>query len=466
MTDSRFQQAVLSKVGAAVGNYTIIEPISAGGMGAVYRASHVLLGRSAAVKLLRPDLTDNRELVARFFTEAKAASAIHHPGIVEVFDFGYTEDGQAYLVMELLDGQALSRRLAERKRFAEVHAGLIARGIAGALGAAHAKGIIHRDLKPDNIMLVPDPDVPFGERPKVLDFGIAKLSEELSGTRSGHTRTGALIGTPQYMAPEQAQSATTIDHRADLYSLGCILYEMLVGRPPFVAEGAGEVIALHLFATPTPVSEQLSSIAPGLEDVVMRLLDKDPAKRFQRAAEVVDALGVMVGRLSTERAVTRMPGVSELLPASPTPRPTASAVDAPMPKLPIVPTSSDQLTPRRRSALPAMIAATIAAVGVGVAVWIATSARGGADEPGKTPAPVVSAPTPDAAPTQVSEPGQPPAVVESPPTTPKPTEPPNQARPPATPSRPRVPTPTAGSAARPHADDKHDDSGHAIEPNL
>ncbi len=253
--------------------------------------------------MLRPDLCDDRELVARFFTEAKAASAIRHPGIVEVFDFGYTEDGHAYLVMELLDGESLAQRLATRKRLSEIHAALIARGIAGALGAAHAKGIIHRDLKPDNVFLVPDPDVAFGERPKVLDFGIAKLTD--AGTR-GHTRTGALIGTPQYMAPEQAQSATAVDQRADLYSLGCILYEMLVGEPPFVAEGAGEVIAMHLFATPTPASDRLVVLSPELETIVMRLLAKDPAERFAQASDVVDALGGIVSRLSSERAATRL----------------------------------------------------------------------------------------------------------------------------------------------------------------
>src|SRR6185312_16102012 len=199
-------------------------------------------------KLLRPELTENSELVQRFFNEAKAATAIRHPGIIEVFDFGYTEQGRAYLIMEFLDGEPLSSRIA-RGPLAEVDAAQIARGISSALVAAHDKGIVHRDLKPDNVFLVPDPDVPMGERPKVLDFGIAKLGDHLPKDMR-HTVTGALIGTPLYMAPEQARAAASIDGRADLYSLGCMLYEMLVGKPPFSAEGDGELIALHMFSEP------------------------------------------------------------------------------------------------------------------------------------------------------------------------------------------------------------------------
>src|SRR5262245_38982920 len=201
-------------IGAMLGSYRLDSELGSGGMGTVYRATHTVLGREAAIKLLRADLVTSPELLTRFVNEAKAASAIRHPGIVEVFDFGQTDDGRAFIVMEFLDGESLARRIAKRGRLPPHEAAQIARGIASALTAAHSKGIIHRDLKPDNVFLVPDPDL--GERPKLLDFGIAKLAEDATSVK--HTQTGALIGTPMYMAPEQARAAGTIDRRADLYS--------------------------------------------------------------------------------------------------------------------------------------------------------------------------------------------------------------------------------------------------------
>jgi eukaryotic-like serine/threonine-protein kinase len=279
----------VASVGDILGSYRITGELSRGGMGAVYLATHEVLGRTAAVKLLRPELTSDPALVTRFVNEAKAASAIRHPGIIEVLDFGHTDDGRAFLVMELLAGETLSRRIAARGRLADAEATAIARGIASALTAAHDKGIVHRDLKPDNIFLVPDPDTPGGERPKLLDFGIAKLSDP-GAAGAGHTQTGALMGTPTYMAPEQARAARAIDHRADLYSLGCILYEMLVGEPPFVAIGAGELIALHMFETPEPPRARVAAISPRLEQVVLRLLAKEPDERFHTAAALVAAL--------------------------------------------------------------------------------------------------------------------------------------------------------------------------------
>src|SRR6185503_747459 len=234
--------------GSVLGSYRILGEISSGGMGAVYRAEHVLLGRPAAVKLLHPDLTTNAALVQRFVNEAKAVTACKHPGIVEVYDFDYAPDGGAFFVMELLEGEPLGHRLA-RTRLSEPEAAAFAHGIASALKAAHRVGVVHRDLKTDNVFLVPDPDGG-PDRTKVLDFGIAKLADRSSASRN--TQAGTLIGTPMYMAPEQARAAGAIDHRADLYSLGCIIYHMLVGRPPFVGEGGGEIIAMQLFGQVEP----------------------------------------------------------------------------------------------------------------------------------------------------------------------------------------------------------------------
>jgi eukaryotic-like serine/threonine-protein kinase len=234
--------------GATIGQYRVTGVIGQGGMGAVYAAEHMLLGRPAAIKVLLPELSQNQAMVMRFFNEARAATAIRHPGIVEIYDFGWSPDGAAFIVMEHLQGETLARRMA-RGRFGWRPALAIVRQIAGALSAAHAKGIVHRDLKPDNIFLVLDPEVPGGERIKLLDFGIAKLAGESAGGMS-MTRTGAVMGTPTYMAPEQCRGVAT-DHRADLYALGCIAFELCGGRPPFVGEGTGDVLAAHIHV-PTP----------------------------------------------------------------------------------------------------------------------------------------------------------------------------------------------------------------------
>jgi serine/threonine protein kinase len=365
-------------------------------MGTVYRAQHEILGRPAAVKLLRPELAANVELVQRFFTEAKAASAIHHPGIIEVFDFGYTSDDRAYLIMEFLEGESLARRLHTRGgRLAEHEAAQITRGIASALTAAHAKGIIHRDLKPDNVFLVPDPDMPSGERPKVLDFGIAKLASHLTEHR---TQTGALIGTPLYMAPEQARAAQAIDHRADLYSLGCILYQMLVGQPPFVAAGSGEIIALHLFTEPEPPSRRVP-VTPELDAIVMRLLDKEPRTRFQSAAEVSDALGNLFGLVGG-----RMPAPLSALemsrsgPHLQTPLPIVSILDE-------RPTGSEQ----RPSRMPIIAGAVTLAVAIIAVVFFVLARSSDSTPPTEPVAPAVQQPAP-VSPVVVDKPAAPPTA--------------------------------------------------------
>ncbi|HET9990803.1 MAG TPA: protein kinase, partial [Kofleriaceae bacterium] len=171
----------------------------------------------------------------------------------------------------------------------EVRAATLLRGVCNALSLAHGKGIVHRDLKPDNIFVCPDADLPSGERTKLLDFGIAKVSIAANDDRSA-TKAGIVMGTPTYMSPEQCKGAGAVDHRADLYSLGCILYEALCGVPPFEAEGAGELIAMHLFVEPKPPRECNASISPEAERLILDLLAKDPAKRPSSAAEVSQRL--------------------------------------------------------------------------------------------------------------------------------------------------------------------------------
>jgi eukaryotic-like serine/threonine-protein kinase len=277
--------------GSMVGQYRITGTIGKGGMGAVYSAEHTLIGRVAAVKLLLPELSQNQEIVTRFFNEARAATAIRHPGIVEIYDFGYHSDGAAYIVMEYLQGEPLAARLA-RGRMAAQPALAIVRQISGALAAAHKKGIVHRDLKPDNVFLVPDAEVPGGERIKLLDFGIAKLAND--GPNSSKTRTGSVMGTPTYMSPEQCRGVN-VDHRADIYSLGCMLFELCTGRPPFVGEGVGDVLAAHIHVPPPSVQSLAPDVPHELEVLVQRMLVKDPAQRVQTAEEVIHAVDLATG---------------------------------------------------------------------------------------------------------------------------------------------------------------------------
>jgi serine/threonine protein kinase len=288
LTSAHVASNIPTMLGTVVGGYRIVAKLNEGGMGAVYRAEHALIGKPAAVKVLLPELSMNRDVVGRFFNEARATTQIRHPGIVEVFDFGYLPDGQAYLVMEFLDGEPLSRRIHRLGQLDEASATGILRAVCAALTAAHAHGIVHRDLKPDNIFLVRDPEI--GERPKLLDFGIAKLTDTANAPTS-KTRTGTVMGTPMYMSPEQCRGAGDVDHRSDLYSLGCILHELVCGRPPFVAEGAGEIIGAHQFVAPLPPSRYRPGLSPQIESVILRLLAKRPDDRIQSAQELIWALG-------------------------------------------------------------------------------------------------------------------------------------------------------------------------------
>ncbi|HPH65968.1 MAG TPA: protein kinase [Kofleriaceae bacterium] len=286
-------------IGTIVGSYQITSVLSAGGMGTVYGATHSLIGRPAAVKILHPEYSTNREIVNRFFNEARATSSIAHPGIVEIFDFGYLPDGLAYLVMEFLDGEPLSYRI-RRGRMEEPRLAFLLRSACGALAAAHAKGIVHRDLKPDNIYIVRDPDNPYGERTKLLDFGIAKLTDiGLAGTA---TKTGAVMGTPTYMSPEQCRGTGDVDARADIYSMGCVLYELVTGRPPFTQQGAGELIGAHLYATPAS-PRTIAPVSEGLEALIMSCLAKDPSARPQTANELGSELARLTGILSSPNLI-------------------------------------------------------------------------------------------------------------------------------------------------------------------
>ncbi|HTL35345.1 MAG TPA: protein kinase [Kofleriaceae bacterium] len=257
--------------------YEIRSPLGKGGMGTVYRGWQLSVDREVAIKVIHPKLSNDRSAVKRFLREARLASRLSQPNIVNVYDFGQS-DGVLYLVMELLRGHTLANELTKGRRLNSKRAVTIALQLCDALEAAHAQGIVHRDLKPSNIVILDDP--PGRDLIKVLDFGLAKSLKQDSG--SIVTNTDALLGTPLYMAPEQIDGRES-DERADLYSFGCILYEMLSGRPPFVDNAVSAVLARHMSDTHAELPGHIPSRLRALID---KLLAKKPEERIQTAGEV------------------------------------------------------------------------------------------------------------------------------------------------------------------------------------
>ncbi len=264
---------------ASIGPYQIVRKLGAGGMGTVYEAVHRDIERRVAIKVLRPEYAQNPEILARFLNEARIVNRIDHPGLCQVSDVGHMDNGDAYIVMEYLRGETLTRRLernAGRMPFASAMTLLLQLG--KALAAAHEKGIVHRDLKPDNVMIISDPAGLGAERAKLLDFGIAKLAETQSEGEF-YTRSGLIMGTPRYMSPEQCRGAAFADDRSDVYALGIILFQLVVGRTPFVAESAGELMAMHMRDEPPAIAELVPWIPIALAQLVSQMLRKDPTAR-------------------------------------------------------------------------------------------------------------------------------------------------------------------------------------------
>lgn len=288
--------------GLSFGAYRAVRKVGQGGMGAVYLGEHTLIGRRAAIKVLHRDRSSQRESIERFFTEARATSAVEDPGIVQIYDFGVTTNGTAYLVMEYLDGESLSARLRRLRLLAPVDAVRITRQLAGSLAAAHAHGIVHRDLKPENLMMVRDGETTSGERPKILDFGIAKLGDDARDRFK--TGTGAVMGTPAYMSPEQCNDTGKIDQRTDVYSLGCVLFHLLTGRPPFDVDGVGATIAAHLKEPAPRPSDVARHVPAAIDPLLARCLAKRPEDRFSSMGELQEACDAVLAQLPTEEAAT------------------------------------------------------------------------------------------------------------------------------------------------------------------
>ena len=264
------------------GRYRVEQQIGEGGMGIVYMATHTVLNKKLALKVLRADMSRDQDTVQRFMQEAQAATSIGHENIIDISDFGRLPDGSAYFVMEYCEGQELTRLIARGGSVPVQEALHIIVQIASALSAAHKRGIVHRDLKPDNVFLTQRGDT--ASFVKVLDFGIAKVG----GAGSKLTKTGMVFGTPHYMSPEQA-AGQAIDARTDIYALGVIMYEMFTGRVPFDAETFMGILSKHMFEAPEPPSRANSQLG-ALEDIILKALSKKAEHRYQEMDELIQDL--------------------------------------------------------------------------------------------------------------------------------------------------------------------------------
>jgi len=271
--------------GQSIGNYRILNKIGTGGMGAVYLAEHPLIGKRVALKVIHRELAGNREVVSRFFQEARAVNKIGNEHIVEIHDFGVTPEGDHFYIMEYLEGRTLASVLSRDKALDVMRSLHVGAQIASALAAAHAAGIIHRDLKPDNIMLM----ARLGEQDfvKVLDFGLAKV---FSAGTAVKTAAGVLLGTPQYMSPEACESKRDIDHRTDIYALGVLLFQMMTGVLPFDGESMGEVLVKQVTTLPPAPRAMNAAIPPSVEQILLRCLAKPVDARFPTMLKLREAL--------------------------------------------------------------------------------------------------------------------------------------------------------------------------------
>jgi len=322
-------------IGQTVGNYLVTQKLGEGGMGSVYLAEHPTIGKKVALKVLHAEFSNNPEVAERFFTEAKSVNAIGHPNIVDIVDYGVIQTGPqgrdrlVYFIMEYLHGTTLSQVVRAQSPLAPERALTIALQVADALAASHKSGIVHRDLKPDNIILINrgrEQDFV-----KLLDFGIAKLTGS-DGMSSHKTRTGLVLGTPAYMSPEQCEGRATVDHRTDVYALGVVLYEMLVGRVPFIGEGYGEILVQHLTQQPVPPS-QYRMMSPHVEQIVLKALEKRPEMRYPTMDEFMRAMSDPVGFVESHGGLSGF-STKQLTPSS-APLPPVRLTPSPVTSTPV-----------------------------------------------------------------------------------------------------------------------------------
>ncbi|HEX3482072.1 MAG TPA: serine/threonine-protein kinase, partial [Kofleriaceae bacterium] len=291
------------------GRYRVLAKLGEGGMGAVFRAEQISLKRTVAVKLLRPDVSAAPALLRRFNAEAELVARLSHPNTVNIYDFGQDGDGTLFIAMELIDGRSLRQVIQREAPIAVPRALAIAAQIAASLVDAHAHAIIHRDLKPDNVMLQDrgrERDVV-----RVLDFGIAKLRDDTRATHAAMTQQGDMLGTPQYMAPEQIR-AEPIDGRTDVYALGCLLYEMVTARLPHEAETVLAMLSKHLVESAVPPSQRRPDlgIPAAVDALILGAMAKDPRARPQTMEAFGEQIAALRQRLGTEPTAPRAPAMA------------------------------------------------------------------------------------------------------------------------------------------------------------
>jgi eukaryotic-like serine/threonine-protein kinase len=349
MSDTMQPDEAAAMVGARLGGkYDLVRLLGRGGMGAVYEATNVNTGRRVAIKTLHAHMLRDAQMRKRFLQEARAATQIEHPNVIDVLDLDIDASlGVPFIVQEFLSGATLAERLdaTPSQRFAPDEALAVAVPVMGALIAAHALGIVHRDLKPENIFLVRERSG--GEVPRVIDFGIAKFIEETDAALG--TRTGVMLGTPAYMSPEQATGLiATLDAQTDVWAMGVVLYEMLSGRLPYEAENAHLTVGMIQYREPVPLSERMPDLDADLVAVIHRALTKDRTARYP-------TMQAFLGDLLETSAWTR----------------TATSVSAPPSLAPSLPTLSNVSprvstapTPRRDRRWWALIAASLVAISV------------------------------------------------------------------------------------------------------
>ncbi|HVW29721.1 MAG TPA: serine/threonine-protein kinase [Polyangiaceae bacterium] len=348
--------------------YRLVRQLGKGGMGSVWAADHLALSSQVAVKIIDPSIAKNEEALARFLREAQAAAALRSPHVVQTFDYGVHES-VPFIAMELLEGESLAQRLDVVKQLPLDETARVLTQVGRAIARAHEAGIVHRDLKPDNIFLVKNDDE---EIAKVLDFGIAKATGGALGN-SSQTRTGAILGTPYYMSPEQAEGNRSVDHRTDLWSLAIIAFECVTGKRPFESDALGDLI-LQICVRPIKMPSTVAPVPPAFDAWYATATQRDPAQRFQSARELTIALRAAAG-LAADMGKGRptLPSTNEVLKIPPPP-PVAltpsGALDAQTPQRPFnvttggagSVTNDEPVQVPKQASTPLLVGATLAAL--------------------------------------------------------------------------------------------------------
>jgi serine/threonine-protein kinase len=385
------------KPGDIVGEYQVEGTLGEGGFGTVYRGIHPMIGKAAAIKVLKREFSAKADMVSRFLAEARAVNQIRHRNIIDIFSFGVLPDGRHYYVMELLDGTTLDRHLKGRGgRVPPDEAIAILRPLARALGAAHGHGIAHRDLKPENVFLTVDDEG--RPMPKLLDFGIAKLAGDLGAQHK--TRSGIPMGTPSYMSPEQVHGRG-VDHRTDIYAFGVVVFEMLTGRLPFDGESMIDVMVKHASHAAPKLTDFVPSIPAELNGPVLQMMAKDPGARFSSITAAMDALTEAAARAGVVEPSKFAPlgagsGAGAFTPAFSTPSAldfasNAATVMAPSEGGPTLVGTESGTTTGSRSRLPLVAVAVLACAGLGVGGFFALRG-GGATASSAAPAVTTASP--------------------------------------------------------------------------